>query len=374
MFATIMLAAMLPFGEKAAAEDVNLLTELLSIPSVSTDVRECDHSIDWMKSHLESRGVWCKMFVAPDAGGRKVLYAATKPELTNPDYTIVTHLDVVAAPADMFKPKRVGNLLFARGACDTKGNAFCAAKALVAMKGKAAVGCVFASNEEIGGSTTKTVLDQGYGFPQKALLVLDAAWRLDKISYACMGCAYYRVTAFGKAGHSSSPETCENPVYALAEAAIRLRDNYPKRQPGEWKNCAAVTVIDGGDSPNRIPATASMTVNVRFTEDDGLEKERALIEKITGLKTELIRGTPAACGDANAPEFARIRALTKKFYPGRSCEPVMGRGSNDMRWFSAFKGAIARIGMEHDGGHSDREWCDVSDIGRFTGLLVEICK
>ena len=362
--------------KKAGDDDVKLLSDLLAIPSISTDVCECDRSVEWMKSYLESRGVWCKTFVAPEADGRKVLYAATVPGLKNPDYVLVTHLDVVAASSpEMFKPKLEGNRLYARGACDTKANAFCGAKALVALNGKASVGCIFASNEEIGGSTTRSVLDQGYGFPKKAIIVLDSGTKKDKIQYSCMGCSYYKVTAYGKAGHSSFPEKCENPIYALAEAAIRLRDGYPKREPGERKNCASVTMFAGGESQNRIPGEASMTVNVRFTEEEnGLETERALIEKITGLKTELIRGTPAACGDPESPVFLRICEIAKKYYPDRSCAPENGRGANDMRWFSGFKGSISCLAMNLDGGHSDCEWCEVSDLGHFTDMLVEICK
>ena len=373
MLASIVLAVALT--GHCAGEDVAQLSELLSIPSVSDDAGECDRAIEWMKSYLESRGVWCKVLYAPEANGRKVLYASTVPELKNPDYTFVTHLDVVAAAsAEMFKPRLEGNILYARGACDTKANAFCGAKALVTLNGKASVGCIFASNEEIGGSTTKSVLDQGYGFPRKAIIVLDSGTKKDKIQYSCMGCSYYKVTAYGKAGHASLPEICDNPIYTLAEAAIKLRDNYPKREPGERKNCAAVTIISGGESQNRIPSEASMTVNVRFTEEDGLEKERALIEKITGLKTELIRGTPAACGDPESPDFLRICETAKKHYPDRSCAPENGRGANDMRWFCGFRGAIASLAMNLDGGHSDCEWCDVSDIGNFTDMLVEICK
>lgn len=77
-----------------------------------------------MKSYLESRGVWCKTLVASDVDGRTVLYAATVPELKNPDYALVTHLDVVAAASsEMFKPRLEGNKLFARGACGTRRHA-----------------------------------------------------------------------------------------------------------------------------------------------------------------------------------------------------------------------------------------------------------
>jgi hypothetical protein len=37
-----------------------------------------------------------------------MLYAATRPGLKKPDYTLVTHLDVVDVPAEQFKAKLVG--------------------------------------------------------------------------------------------------------------------------------------------------------------------------------------------------------------------------------------------------------------------------
>ena len=72
MLASIVLAVALT--GHCAGEDVAQLSELLSIPSVSDDAGECDRAIEWMKSYLESRGVWCKVLYAPEANGRKVLY------------------------------------------------------------------------------------------------------------------------------------------------------------------------------------------------------------------------------------------------------------------------------------------------------------
>ena len=82
-----------------------------------------------MQAFLEKRGVWCAVERWPK-DGRKVLYAATRPGLKNPDYTIVTHLDVVDAPAGQFAPRLDGSKLYARGACDTKSLAYAAAKIL----------------------------------------------------------------------------------------------------------------------------------------------------------------------------------------------------------------------------------------------------
>ncbi len=354
--------------------DLSHVKELLSIPSVSDDVPANDRAIDWMRGYLAGRGVWCVVETLPK-DERKILYAATKPGLNAPDYVLVTHLDVVApASPAQFEPMEREGRLYARGACDTKGNAFCGAEVLVRLNGRASVGCVFASDEEIGGSTTKHMVSLGYAQPKKAVIVLDAGGMSSNITYSCKGNAYYKVTAEGKSGHSSRPDRCINPHYILAEAMLRIRDAYPHQKPGEWGNVASVTIISGGDSQNRIPETSSMTVNVRFTEENGLERERERIERITGLKTELIRGTPAASCDPESPELQRIQTCVRRFYPSRPAALVRGIAANDMRYFPQFGKPLCALSMNHDGGHSADEWCEIADIPNFIELLITICQ
>ena len=368
MIAVCMLAAALAAAGNVDS-DVKAFSELLAIPSVSRDVKGNDLACEWMKAYLESHGVWCAIERWP-RDGRKVLYAATKPNLKKPDYTLVTHLDVVDAPPEMFRPRLEGDRIYARGACDTKGNALCGANALIALNGKASVGCVFSSDEETGGNTTKHMVSLGYGEPQKAVVVLDSASMSESIGYACKGNAYYSVIAEGRSGHSSRPELCDNPIYKLAEAALKVRDAYPHQKPGEYGNVASVTIVGGGDSQNRIPETAKMTVNVRFVTGD-LEYQRRVVESATGLKTELIRGTMPALSNPDNPEILRMQKLMKKAYPARACDLRKGRAANDSRYFPQFGKPMMALSMNHDGGHSDCEWCDVKDLPHFTQLLID---
>jgi len=347
------------------------LTELLAIPSVSTDKAENDRAIEWMRAFLEKRGVWCAVEEWPE-DGRKVLYAATRPGLKNPDYTIVTHLDVVAAPAGQFIPKLAGSKLYARGASDTKGLAYVAAKILERLTGRASVGCVFSSNEELGGSTTGYMVGLGYGAPGKMVMVFDCGGPANQIKSACKGCAYYRITAVGRSGHASRPDSCDNPLYKLARAALKIESEYPFQKPGEWGNVAAVTIVRGGDSQNRIPETAEMTVNVRFTEDGGLEKERELLERITGLKTEFIRGTPAAVSNVNDPEFLRLREFSVARHPDSPVRIIRSPGANDSRYFPQFGKPMVGIGGISDhGAHSDDEWIDLDTIGPYVDFICD---
>ena len=365
----IMSAAAAP-----SPDYVRDLSELLSIPSVSNDKAQTDRAMDWMRSFLEKRGVWCAVEEWPE-DGRKVLYAATRPGLKNPDYTIVTHLDVVDAPAEQFRPRLVGSRLYARGACDTKGVAYAAAKILERLNGQSSVGCIFSANEEVGGKTTGYMVELGYGVPGKMVLVFDGGYPTNEVVSACKGCAYYRITAYGKSGHASKPEICDNPFYKLARAALKIEAEYPFQKPGEWGNVAAVTIVRGGDSQNRIPESAEMTVNVRFVEDGGLEKERELLERLTGLRTELIRGTPAAVSNVDDPEFVRLAGFLAERRPERPVKITRTTGANDSRYFPQFgKPMVGVGGVITHGAHSDDEWIDLDTLGPQIDLMCDFMR
>ena len=371
LFAMLAFTITFPILAAPNPEYVRDLTELLSIPSVSTDKAENDRAMEWMQAFLEKRGVWCAVENWPE-DGRKVLYAATRPGLKNPDYTIVTHLDVVDGPAEQFKPKLVGSRLYGRGACDTKCVAYAAAKILERLNGKASVGCIFSANEELGGPSTGYMVGLGYGVPGKMVFVFDGGGAGNTINSACKGCAYYRITAFGKSGHASRPENCDNPFYKLARAALKIEAEYPFQKKGEWGNVAAVTIVHGGDSQNRIPESAEMTVNVRFTEDGGLEKERELLARLTGLKTELIRGTPAAVSNVNDPEFLRLKDFLAKRRPEKPVKITRSSGANDSRYFPQFgKPMVGVGGIATHGAHSDDEWIDLNTIDPHVDFMCD---
>jgi len=373
-FSLIVAALSLSAVAAPNPDYVRDLSELLAIPSVSANKAETDRAIEWMQTFLKKRGVWCAVEQWPE-DGRKVLYAATRPGLKNPDYTIVTHLDVVDAPAAQFVPRLVGSRLYARGACDTKGAAYAAAKILERLNGQASVGCVFSSNEEVGGATTGYMVGLGYGVPGKMVFVFDGGGATNHINTACKGCAYYRVTAYGKSGHASRPQNCDNPFYKLARAALKIESEYPFQKPGEWGNVAAVTIVRGGDSQNRIPESAEMTVNVRFVEEGGLEKERELLERLTGLKTELIRGTPAAVSNIEDPEFVRLKDFLTVRRPGNPIIINRSSGANDSRYFPQFKKPMVGLGgiIVH-GAHSDDEWIDLDTVGPQIDLMCDFLR
>ena len=118
-----------------------------------------------------------------------------------------------------------------------------------------------------------------------------------------------------------------------------------------------------------------MTVNVRFVEEGGLEKERALLERITGLKTELIRGTPAAVSNLDDPEFVRLKGFLSGRRPESPVKIVRSPGANDSRYFPQFGKPMVGVGgvLDH-GAHSDDEWVDVDTLGPQIDLMCDFMR
>ena len=133
-----------------------------------------------------------------------------------------------------------------------------------------------------------------------------------------------------------------------------------------------MTIVKGGDSQNRIPEYAEMTVNVRFVEEHGLEKERELLERLTGLKTELIRGTPAAVSNLDDPEFVRLKDFIAEHHPESPVKIIRSPGANDSRYFPQFKKPMVGVGGVIDGGaHSDNEWVDIDTIEPYIDFMCD---
>ena len=133
--------------------DLELLDSLLRMKSVSRDKPNLRKAVDVLKTWLEARGVCCA--VETNEKGMVALYASTTPGKTH-DYVFVSHVDVVPADDAMFIPRTEGDWVFARGACDTKGNVAVIAQVLANLVGKASVGAMIATDEEGGKIGTPT--------------------------------------------------------------------------------------------------------------------------------------------------------------------------------------------------------------------------
>ena len=348
------------------AIDRNLLLQLLRIPSVTRDAARVDECADALRAYLEAHGVACAV---EQCGDRKALYASTAPGKTQ-DYLFNAHIDVVPAPPELFEPTLgADGILRGRGVADCKGNAAVIAQLLCDLAGKASVGAIFTTDEEVGGSTTARMAALGYG-ARKMVFILDAAPYC--IAHAQKGTVSFTLRALGRGGHSSVPWEFDNPIDRLHDAYARIRAAWPAADaPDHWYDTLAATVLRAGEVFNQIPDTAEMVVSVRYTAPGGSAAAERLLREAAGEGVEITCGhdSPPVFCDESHPELQRLVEAMRRTWPDRGIGFEKMMGATDARHFVSLGVPIAILGADGGAMHENGEWLRLANLDEMLGML-----
>jgi len=365
----MLLGAVALFGAAAFASETKLLEELVAIPSVSRDIPQVNRAQRHLQAWLEAKGVTCVRETMPD--GHELVFASTKPGKVQ-DFILSVHLDVVPGRPEQFSPKLDGDRMIGRGTSDCKGSCVAVAQALVRLNGKVSVGVIFGADEEIGGKTTRWMVEQGYR-PRKLALVLDSRW--NAVTYAQKGHTYFTVTARGKGGHSSRPWVSKDSIATVCTAYLKLREAWDRAHPlpeDKWEDVLSATFLkaDGG-ALNRIPDEASFVVNLRGIHADSADKAEKFIRDVTGLEVTRGEDSKPFATDPKHPLIARLQESMRRRYPGEEIPLVRMPAATDARCFYDCGTPVAVIGTRGHGAHAVDEWISVSGIDASADVLVD---
>ncbi|MBP5509352.1 MAG: M20/M25/M40 family metallo-hydrolase [Kiritimatiellae bacterium] len=351
----------------AAAVDFAFLDTLLRMRSVSADIPACNRACETTANYLKGRGVFCTMLETQQ--GRRVLYASTMPGNVH-DFVLVTHLDVVPGTDAQFTPVYRDGRIFARGALDTKGNVAAILDALVTLAGKASVGAVFATDEEIGGSTARHAVQSGF-LPRRFVLVGDGAGQQRRLITAEKGHLVFHLVAKGRGGHSSMPWELDNPVPRLARGYLKLLDALPPPQDdgSHWCNFLSATQLEGGKASNQIPDAARMTFSYRYVEFDASDKLLALAKATSGLDVEVVRDSKPFTSDPGAPLIRSLFAEMKKRWPDVAMDRM--NAATDARHYAHLGLPIAIFSVDGEGAHAAVESCIKDSVQQYADLLID---
>lgn len=230
-------------------------------------------------------------------------------------FVLNTHLDTVKPHVPY---SRDGDVVRGRGACDSKGSLAALLAAFCRVDpGAGALTMAVTPDEETtqsgAGALAPTLSADGY--------IVGEPTGLD-VCVAARGQCEATITVSGPGGHAASVADDANPVFGGGDVltALRAYDEHvgtgSDDRLGEPK--LTPTVLDGGEAPNRVPETVSLTVDRRSVPpetSDAFEQslQRYLESRVAGplsVAVDLIRPeTPFPdpfVTDADAP---LVRAL-----------------------------------------------------------------
>ena len=356
--------------------DREFLDALLRLPSESGNAMELARVVEFTRGWLASRGLCCT--VETNNAGRLGLYAATKPGKRH-DYLFVSHVDVVKAPKWMYTPRYENGKVFARGACDTKGNVAAVCSAMAALAGKdVSVGLFLATDEEGGGAGTGTpqmMIDRGY-LPNKLILVGDSAGEeTGQLFTAEKGHAHIDLIVHGKGGHSSRPWALDNPIPRLCEAYLKFKAAWdPGADPNEhWRTVVSPTVLEASHVNNVVSDSARMHFSCRYVSMSDYERVMETFKEVTkAMKGVEMKARPGRRPVENKPGNPEIAALLKAMnaaIPGGMREGKMS-AATDASYYAQL--GIPIVIFAADGGepHSDREWGSLASLDAYADFFA----
>jgi len=361
----------------AGGIDRDWLFDMIRIRSETPDVEACNACLGSVRNHLEKKGVFCT--VVTKENGRQALYAATSPGLSH-DYVFVSHVDVVPPSTEaQYEPRVEGDWLWARGACDTKGNVASICAALENLVGKgASVGAVIVSDEENrdGCEPSPIGLRKAGVKPKKFILVGDSAGEEPgQLFVAEKGHAVIQLVAKGKGGHSSRPWALDNPVPKLCAAWARVEAALPKpADPDEhWRDVLSPTMLTGGPKPNVIPDEAVMTLSFRYTRPDSLDNLLKLLRETSGVKVvpPSLEHRKPVLNKPNDPEIAALLAAMKAKWPKDNIREGRMSAATDATYFIDLGLPIVIFAATGTGSHGADERISLSSLDEYADLFTD---
>src|SRR6266576_2289896 len=240
------MQAVIDYLSKNQERFVEELCQYVRFPSVSAqpqhrqDLHAC---AEWVVRHCQGIGLEARLCPTE---GHPIIIARTKGTASKgrPKYLVYGHYDVQPPePFELwksppFEPRREGSSLFARGACDNKGQNLAHFKAVEAyLNTGTELPCeltfVIEGEEEVGSTSLATFLKQNREeLKCDGIVISDTGMPTPKhpaLTYALRGIVSFEITLHGPARDLHSGifgGTVDNPAIALCQLLGKLRDKH----------------------------------------------------------------------------------------------------------------------------------------------------
>lgn len=373
----------------------DMLTRLISLPSISSASADWDHSneavVRTLADWLEPMGFQCEILPVPGMPGKYNLIATLgsgSGGLVLSGHTDTVPFDDQRWQSDPFKLTERDDRWYGLGTCDMKGFfalAIEAARAFVGKPLKQPLIILATADEESSMNGARALAEAGRPKARYAVIGEPTSLRPVRMHKGIM---MERLVFEGQSGHSSDPALGNNALegmHAAMTELLSLRDDWQARYRNPNFAVQVPTLnlgcIHGGDNPNRICARCELQFDLR---------------PLPGMQMDELR---QAILDRLQP-LARTRNLTMAFEPlfdgvppfetsaeadlVRTCERLTGQTAAAVA-FATEAPWLQQLGLETlvmgpgsiDQAHQPDEFLALSQVNPavtlLTGLIRHYC-
>ena len=277
---------------------VDLTKDLIRFKSMLSRPDEIARCADFIEQFLVKIGAPCKRI---ECDGVPSIAALPRPDFA--PILLMSHIDVVDGPDQLFEPAERDGKLYGRGSIDDK---YAVALSMVLFRehlfkarkqGRLTedlpLGLLITGDEEGGGH--KGAEEALKKIRTDFCIALDGG-NVRKIVIKEKGVLRLKLISRGKAAHGSRPWLGENAIEKLFEDYRAIKAFFQEEGPEHWHRTINFSIIHAGKSNNQVPDLAEAVFDVRYTEKDDMDalvaqmKERIKGDLIMEMKEPLFNG------------------------------------------------------------------------------------
>jgi acetylornithine deacetylase/succinyl-diaminopimelate desuccinylase-like protein len=315
-------------------------------------------------------------------------------ESEDPLLVMSAHLDTVFPEGTDVRVRRVGSRLCAPGiADDTAGLA-----ALVGLvqtlnaaeiRPRGTIAFVATVGEEGEGDLrgVRHLFSEGRLAGRVSAFISFDGTTIDFITHQALGSRRYRITFKGPGGHSWGDFGVVSPVHALGRVISRMADY---RAPQDPRTTYNIGRVEGGESVNVIPQSASLDIDLRSVSEFELSRLEEFLLAAVDRATAEENAARATAGNKLQAELAMIGNRPSGETPRDSplvcaaieasralgVSPILNRASTDSNIPISLRVPAITIGAGGVSGDSHRlsEWYDPAgrEAGYKRALLLAL--
>lgn len=342
---------------------INVLKDFMRIPSITGDAQACKKIIKLSQLILNNEKITSKILHIEN----KQMLIWGECDITKTRWLVNSHLDVVLGKIGQFEPIIKDGKIWGRGSADTKSSA-----AVLLTKAsdwnKIAINknitFMLVTDEEIGGNSTKQVLEKMKNL--KGAVFLEPTD--EKIITQAKGIMQIKIHAAGKACHGSRPWDGTSALELITNSLVKFRVKHPIPTKETRNTTFNFSILNSGNTINRIPDEASLWCDVRWNPNDNPQTIiKILRNDFKNSKIEIVKlESPVNCSTDSYifKSFSKAVKMNKI-----SSIPGFEHGSSDARHCTAKKIPAIVFGPKGRNLHADDEWVSLKSLERISNVL-----
>ncbi len=346
-------------------EIIDLTKDLVQFKTMHSRPEEIHRCIEFIEQYLNT---WDITYRCLDSGNKPAILVL--PQRGIAPILLMSHIDVVDAPDNLFRPFIQDGNLYGRGCYDDK---YAVALSVVLLKNnlqrlrkqgrdqkELPLGILITSDEEIGGfnGARKTLANIQTDF----CIVLDGG-NIEKIVVKEKGVVRVKLMCRVKVNSDRKPWQGENAAEKLMDDMNTWETYFVKSAPESPHRGVVHNHIRLENGPHGVPEFAETCLDIRYTEFDDIER------MFNAMKKELhsdfvVEDVEPFFSDGESEHLQLLLEISKKTRIG------FEDGANDSRFLSQY--GIKGIVWGADGNrsqHTPNEHVNIESVYELYGLL-----